>query len=128
MIGEGCGGGRVVLKQILAVALLGAGVCAGLDRAWAQAPRQHDFRMECDGEKGPYAVVYDTRTRLFGNQNPSFSPPYGLRQAQIDEDGALVWAFVRVHYGERDMLARFGREKWIRYFYGNGSEVMHRCR
>lgn len=84
--------------------------------------------MDCAGERGPYSVTYDHRTKVFANKNPGFTPPYGLRQVQVDEDGALIWAFVRVHYGERDMLARFGREKWVRYFYANGSEVMHQCR
>jgi hypothetical protein len=30
--------------------------------------------------------------------------------------------------GERDILALFGREKWVKYFYGNGSVVTDLCK
>jgi hypothetical protein len=87
-----------------------------------------EFRMTCRGEQGVYLVVFDNVRQAYTNTNPQFTPPWKIKRTQVDEDGALVWASVRVHYGERDALAFFGRQKWVRYFYGNGSVVEDTCR
>ena len=87
-----------------------------------------EFRMTCRGEKGVYLVVYDAGRNAFTNTNPQFAPPWKIKRTQVDEDGALIWTSVQAHFGERDALALFGREKWVRYFYGNGSVVEDSCR
>lgn len=102
-----------------------AAVFALLSVGQAQA---QEFRMTCRGEQGVYLVVFDSAKNTFTSTNPQFTPPYKIKRTQVDEDGALVWASVRVHYGERDVLVMFGRQKWARYFYGNGSTVEDVCR
>jgi len=88
-----------------------------------------EFRMTCRGEQGVYLVVFDSTRNALSNSNPQFAPPWTIKRSQVDEDGALVWASVRVHYGDRDGVAFFGRQKkWVRYFYGNGSVVEDTCR
>lgn len=87
-----------------------------------------EFRMTCRGEKGVYLVVYDAVRNIYTNNNPQFAPPWKIKRTQVDEDGALIWASVQAHFGERDALAFFGREKWVRYFYSNGSVVEDSCR
>lgn len=87
-----------------------------------------EFRMTCRGEQGVYLVVFDATRQTFSSTNPQFVPPYKIKRTQVDEDGALVWASVRVHFGERDLLVMMGKQKWIRYFYGNGSIVEDTCR
>ena len=87
-----------------------------------------EFRVTCRGEKGVYVIVFDSTKNTLTSSNPQFVPPYKLKRTQVDEDGALVWASVAVHYGERDLLVMIGKEKWVRYFYGNGSTVEDTCR
>jgi hypothetical protein len=103
---------------VVFLALVVTGTCA----------QAQEFRMTCRGEKGVYLVVYDSVRNAFTNNNPQFKPPWKIKRTQVDEDGALIWTSVKVHYGERDALAFFGREKWIRYFYANGSVVEDICR
>jgi hypothetical protein len=103
------------------------GFILAMSASCASAQAQ-EFRMTCRGEQGVYLVVFDNVRQAYTNTNPQFTPPWKIKRTQVDEDGALVWASVRVHYGERDALAFFGRQKWVRYFYGNGSVVEDSCR
>ena len=93
-------------------------------------PQLHaeEFRITCRGEQGVYLVTFDSVKNTFTNTNPQFAPPYKIKRTQVDGDGVLVWASVAVHYGERDLLVMIGKEKWVRYFYGNGSVVQDMCR
>ena len=105
-----------ICAVFIATLMMGTAVCA------------QEFRMTCRGEKGVYLVVYDAGRNAFTNTNPQFAPPWKIKRTQVDEDGALIWTSVQAHFVERDALVLFGREKWVRYFYGNGSVVEDVCR
>ena len=52
----------------------------------------------------------------------------GAYPLEVDGDGVLVWVGAQHVGGERDLLAFFGNDdKWVRHFYGNGSQTRHRC-
>ena len=74
-----------------------------------------------------YGVIFDTEPNRFTTTNTALSKDIKVHKVQNDDDGVLVWASTAVFGGDRDILALFGREKWVKYFYGNGSVVTDPC-
>lgn len=116
------GGGRLnmvrVICSALAFALMGAAIPA----------QALEVKMVCEKKDGKYLVTFDTNSNVFSTTNISLGGPLKVHKVQNDEDGVLVWGSTTVFGGERDILALFGREKWVKYFYGNGSVVTDPCK
>ena len=87
-----------------------------------------EVQMACQKKGGNYLVAFDTNTNLLSTTNVSLGKILKVHKVQNDEDGVLVWGSSSVFGGERDILALFGREKWVKYFYGNGSVVTDPCK
>jgi hypothetical protein len=94
--------------------------------AAAYSPRE--LRMSCQNGSKTYSVSYDPVRQAFRTDNSEVGSSFRLKREQIDGEGALVWVGASHIGGERDVLAKFAPDKWVRYFYGNGSQVMDRCR
>jgi len=87
-----------------------------------------EVKMLCRREKDSYVVTYDiANNRLLTNNPNILNNTIVIKRVQNDEDGILIWSAVPAFGGERDMLTLFGKEKWMKYFYGNGSEVTDKC-
>ena len=86
-----------------------------------------EVKMTCEKKDARYVVMFDTETNLFTTTNSALSKNIKVHKVQNDDDGVLVWTSTAVFGGDRDILAFFGREKWIKYFYGNGSVVTDPC-
>ena len=87
-----------------------------------------EYGMICERGGKSYKVSYDTVSRIFRTDNPQLGSRFRLNRVQLDKDAALVWVTALNFSAERDVLAQFGREKWVKYFFGNGSEITDRCR
>jgi len=84
--------------------------------------------MTCQHQGKTYSVSYDPKQKLFKSSDADAGSRYRIKRDQIDGDGVLVWVGAQQLGGERDLLAFFGNDtKWVRHFYGNGSQIMHRC-
>jgi len=94
----------------------------------AAAQSSRELRMSCQHGSKTYTVSYDPVRRVFKTDNAEVGSSFRLKREQIDGEGSLVWVGATHIGGERDVLAKFGPDKWVRYFYGNGSQVMDRCR
>lgn len=94
----------------------------------AAAQSSRELRMTCQHGSKTYSVTYDAVRRVFKTDNAEVGSSFRLKREQIDGEGSLVWVGATHIGGERDVLAKFGPDKWVRYFYGNGSQVMDRCR
>jgi hypothetical protein len=94
----------------------------------AKAQSSRELRMTCQHGSKTYSVTYDAVRRVFKTDNAEVGSSFRLKREQIDGEGSLVWVGATHIGGERDVLAKFGPDKWVRYFYGNGSQVMDRCR
>ncbi len=87
-----------------------------------------EVKMLCRREKDSYVVTYDIANNRLKTNNPNVpNNMIVIKRVQNDEDGILIWSAVPAFGGERDMLTLFGKEKWMKYFYGNGSEVTDKC-
>jgi hypothetical protein len=87
-----------------------------------------EVRMTCQHQGKTYSVSYDPKQKLFKSSDADAGSRYRIKRDQIDGDGVLVWVGAQQLGGERDLLAFFGNDtKWVRHFYGNGSQIMHRC-
>jgi hypothetical protein len=88
-----------------------------------------ELKMICLDDKTSYVVTFDTEREVFNMTHPKMGTQFKVKRVQNDEDGVLVQVSTPVFGGDRDMLALWSaKEKWIRLFYGNGSNVMHACR
>jgi hypothetical protein len=87
-----------------------------------------EFGMTCERAGKSYKVFYDTASRAFRTDNAQLGSRFRLNRVQLDKDAALVWVTALNFGPERDILVQFGREKWVKHFFGNGSEVTDRCR
>lgn len=87
-----------------------------------------ELRMTCQHGNKTYSVTYDPVRQVFRTDNTEVGSSFRLKREQIDGEGSLVWVGASHIGGERDVLAKFAPDKWVRYFYGNGSQVMDRCR
>ena len=87
-----------------------------------------EVKMLCRREKDSYVVTYDiANNRLLTNNPNILNNTIVNKRVQNDEDGILIWSTVPAFGGERDMLTLFGKEKWMKFFYGNGSEITDKC-
>ena len=87
-----------------------------------------EVRMNCEHQGKRYWVSYDSTHRAFRTNYPEAGSRFRIKRDQVDGDGVLVWVAAQHLGGERDLLAFFGNDdKWVRHFYGNGSQSMHRC-
>ena len=84
--------------------------------------------MVCTNPKFSYIVSFDTKTNIFTTTNPALGTDIKVKRVQDDNDGVLVWTATAVFGGDRDMLALFGDEKWMKFFYGNGSVQTDLCK
>jgi hypothetical protein len=87
-----------------------------------------EVQMICANEKTTYIVSFDTKTSIFKTTNPAIGGDLKVRRVQDDSDGVLVWGATAVFGGDRELLAFFGDEKWMKYFYGNGSVQTDACK
>jgi len=84
--------------------------------------------MTCERAGKAYTVAYDTRTKSFRTDNAQLGSRFRINRAQVDKDAVLVWVTALNFPTERDVLIQFGKDPWVRYFFGNGSQVTDRCR
>ena len=84
--------------------------------------------MTCEHQGKSYWVSYDPKQRAFRTNLAEAGSRFRIKRDQVDGDGVLVWVGAQHVGGERDLLAFFGNDdKWVRHFYGNGSQTRHRC-
>jgi hypothetical protein len=84
--------------------------------------------IRCDG-RFSYTVTFDDRRRGLTIEVEGMKRLLNMRQIKQEEDGGyLIWAFTPAFGGDRDMLIRFGREKWVRTYFRNGSDETVTCR
>lgn len=103
-------------------------IAAALLLGYASQGSAVEFAMTCERAGKSYKVAYDTATRTFRTDNAQLGSRFRLNRTQIDKDAALVWVTALNFGPERDVLVQFGRDKWVKYFFGNGSEVTDRCK
>jgi hypothetical protein len=84
--------------------------------------------MSCERAGKSYIVAYDTRAKSFRTDNAQLGTRFRINRAQVDKDAVLVWVTALNFPTERDVLIQFGKDPWVRYFFGNGSQVTDRCR
>ena len=87
-----------------------------------------EVQMICTNAKLTYIVSFDTKTNAFTTTNPALGTGIKVKRVQDDSDGVLVWTATAVFGGDREMLALFGDEKWMKFFYGNGSVQTDTCK
>jgi hypothetical protein len=101
---------------------LALGAVGSASTAWAS-----EVSMTCERAGKTYRVAFDTTSRTFRTDNPQLGSRFRLNRSQVDKKSVLVWVTALNFGTERDVLAQFGEEKWIKYFFGNGSQVTDRC-
>jgi len=87
-----------------------------------------EVSMICQRDGKTYQVSYDTASRSFRTDNAQLGSRFRINRAQVDKDAVLVWVTAMNFSAERDVLAQFGQEKWVKYFFGNGSQITDRCK
>ena len=88
-----------------------------------------ELKMICLDERTSYVVTFNLQTERFHMTHPRMSDQFKVKRVQNDEDGILVQVSTPVFGGDREMLALWSaKEKWVRLFYGNGSNVKHSCK
>ncbi len=96
---------------------------------FAVPARAVELKMICLDDKTSYVVTFDTQTQRFNMTHPHIGSGFKVKRVQNDEDGTLVQVSTPVFGGDREMLALWSaKEKWVRLFYGNGSNVKHSCK
>lgn len=99
---------------------------AGLAMASPAAAITHTMR--CEG-RFSYTMTYDDLRRRLTIEVEGMKRLLRVRQIKQEDDGGLlIWASTPAFGGDRDMLIRFGREKWVRTYFRNGSDETITCR
>ena len=82
----------------------------------------------CEG-RFSYTVSYDDQRRRLTIEVEGMKRQLNMRMIKQEEDGGyLIWAFTPAFGGDRDMLIKIGREKWVRTYFRNGSDETITCR
>lgn len=106
----------------LATLITSASIMAGLPAL------ANEVIMTCESAGKSYTVAYDTRSKTFRTDNPQLGSRFRINRSQVDKDATLVWVSALNFPTERDVLIQFGKDPWVKYFFGNGSQVTDRCR
>lgn len=91
------------------------------------AAEARTLTLRCEG-RFAYTMRFDTEKRILSIDVEGMKRLLRTRRIQEDEDGLLIWASTPAFGGDRDMLIRIGREKWVRTWFRNGSEETVSCR
>ena len=99
---------------------------AGL--AMASPAAAFTYTLRCEG-RFSYTMTYDDLRRRLTIEVEGMKRQLHMRQVKKEDDGGvLIWASTPAFGGDRDMLIRFGREKWVRTYFRNGSDETIACR
>ena len=88
------------------------------------------LEMVCKMASGNYQVSYDKVSKRLSVTGSRLSGNIKIGKVQSDEDGTLIWALapgINVATN-RDVLISIRKEKWVKFFYGNGSIETDLCR
>lgn len=94
---------------------------------WPEPTLAFQHTIRCEG-RFSYRLTYDDARRRLTIEVEGMKRLLRLRQVKEDEAGLLIWASTPAFGGDRDMLIRIGREKWVRTYFRNGSEETIQCR
>jgi hypothetical protein len=86
------------------------------------------YTLRCDG-RFSYTMTYVERPQRLIIEVEGMKRQLRMHQIKREDDGGvLIWASTPAFGGDRDMLIRFGREKWVRTYFRNGSDETVICR
>lgn len=83
--------------------------------------------MRCEG-RFSYALAYDDTRQRLSIEVEGMKRQLRINRVKSEDGNILIWASTPAFGGDRDMLIQFGREKWARTYFRNGSEETITCR
>lgn len=83
--------------------------------------------MRCEG-RFAYSLAYDDTRQRLSIEVEGMKRQLIIRRIKTEDGNTLIWAATPSFGGERDMLIQFGREKWTRTYFRNGSDETITCR
>lgn len=86
--------------------------------------------MRCDG-RFSYSLSYDDLRKRLTIEVEGMKRVLQIRRVKSENNVTLIWASTPTFGGDRDMLIQFdqfGRDKWVRTYFRNGSDETVKCR
>ncbi len=108
------------LARPLSLAALFFVIAAPEARAWVHS-------MRCEG-RFAYTLSYDDTRRRLTIEVEGMKRLLRMNRIKAEDGNTLIWASTPAFGGDRDMLIQFGRDKWVRTYFRNGSDETVKCR
>ena len=97
---------------------------------WAlgiQSASAFQYTLRCEG-RFSYSLAYDDTRQRLSIEVEGMKRQLRINRVKSEDGNILIWASTPAFGGDRDMLIQFGREKWARTYFRNGSEETITCR
>jgi hypothetical protein len=74
-----------------------------------------------------YQVRFDTIRQTASTTHPRYKRPLTIERYQEDEDGLLLWVSMAEGPSQSNMLAHWGKQRWVRRFHGYDQHTTDAC-
>ena len=87
------------------------------------------LRLTCTdaATRTKYEFSYDTARNTLATTHREFTDPVEVEKVQEEPDGLLVWGMMRLRPATKNVLLRFGKEKWAVHFFGYNEQRKDSC-
>ena len=87
------------------------------------------LRLTCTdaASRMKYEFSYDTARNTLSTTHREFTEPVEVEKVQDETDGLLVWGMMRLRPATKNVLLRFGKEKWAIHFFGYNEQRKDSC-
>lgn len=109
-------------KWILTLAFVGASTLLGGAEAQARV-----LLLSCQSGPTKYEVRFDTLRQVVTTNHPRFKRPLRIEQVKEDEDGLLLWVSMSEGPSHSNLLAHWGKTRWVRHFQGYDQQFTDEC-
>ena len=74
-----------------------------------------------------YEVRFDTIRQTASTTHPRYKRPLTIERFQENEDGLLLWVSMSDGPAQSNMLAHWGKQRWVRRFHGYDQHTTDEC-
>ena len=87
------------------------------------------LRLTCTdaATRAKYEFAYDSARNTLTTTHRDFTHPMEIEKVQEEQDGILVWGMMRQRPATKNVLLRFGKEKWAIHFFGYNEKRTDAC-
>lgn len=94
---------------------------------WAGAADARSLLLMCRDGAVEYEIRFDTIRQTVSTTHPRFKRDLTIERFKEDEDGLLLWVSMSDGPSQANLLAHWGKQRWVRRFHGYDQHTTDEC-